>query len=131
MPSSTAAARVAREGVSGQTVFDPLEGLTDHFYCSARRAAQEDAPGEWEAKAPAEEKMTPQKMAAMWNAALDAVEAGPDKEAAHDAFGRRLRLHRLPGDLLALTEPRQVVIVGTRLPEDVENWNAYVMKERP
>jgi hypothetical protein len=34
-------------------------------------------------------------------------------------------------DLLALTEPRQVVIDGTRLPEDSENWNLWVAKEKP
>jgi hypothetical protein len=114
---------------SGQTFFDPIEGLTDHFYTVLGELHRQTR--EWEAKAPADEKMTPQKMAQLWNQALDAVEKGPDKDAAHDAWGRRLRLHRLPYDLLSLTEPRQVVVVGTRLPEDTENWNSYVNKERP
>lgn len=114
---------------NGQTYFDPLEGLTDHFYtvlAELHRQARD-----WEGKAPPEEKMTPRKMAELWGKALDAIEAGADKSAAHDAWGRRLRLHRLPVDLLALTEPRQVVVVGTRLPEDSENWSSFVQKERP
>jgi hypothetical protein len=115
--------------VTGQTFFDPIEGLTDHFYTVLSELHR--LTRDWEATAPADEKMSPQKMAQLWGKALDAVEAGKDKDAAHDAWGRRLRLHRLPNDLLTLTEPRQVVVVGTRLPEDVENWTAYVMKERP
>jgi hypothetical protein len=42
-----------------------------------------------------------------------------------------LRLHRLPADLLALTEPRAVVVNGTRLPEDTQNWSQWVAKEKP
>jgi hypothetical protein len=114
---------------SGQTLFDPIEGLTDHFYTVLSELHRQTR--EWEAKAPADEKMTPAKMAELWNKALDVVQSGPDKDAALDAYGRRLRLHRLPNDLLTLTEPRQVVVVGTRLPEDVQNWTAWVAKERP
>ena len=73
--------------------------------------------------------MSPQVMARLWSQALDAVEGR--KESAKDAWGRRLRLHRLPSDLLALTEPRMVVINGTRLPEDTQNWAQWVAKEKP
>ena len=34
-------------------------------------------------------------------------------------------------DLLSLTDPRSVIVVGTRLPEDVENWSAWVAREKP
>jgi hypothetical protein len=37
----------------------------------------------------------------------------------------------LPDDLLALTDPRQVVVDGTRLPEDVERWDRFVAEEDP
>jgi len=37
----------------------------------------------------------------------------------------------LPYDLLSLTEPRQLVVDGTRLPEDLENWQQWVAKEKP
>jgi hypothetical protein len=73
--------------------------------------------------------MTPAVMAQLWNKSLDAVEAR--KESASDAWGRRLRLHRLPSDLLSFTEPRAVVINGTRLPEDTQNWAQWVAKEKP
>lgn len=114
---------------SGQTFFDPLEGLTDHFYTVLGELHRQTR--DWEASAPANEKMTPAKMAALWNKAVEVVGSGQDKDAAKDAWGRPLRLHRLPLDLLALTEPRQVVVVGTRLPEDTQNWTQYVAKERP
>ncbi|MBL8953897.1 MAG: hypothetical protein JNK82_24180 [Myxococcaceae bacterium] len=114
---------------SAQTWFDPLEGLTDHFYAVLNELHRQTR--EWETTAPETEKMTPQKMAALWAKAVETTAAGPDKTAGRDAWGRPLRLHRLPADLLALTEPRQVVVVGTRLPEDTENWNTFVRREKP
>jgi hypothetical protein len=113
--------------VSGQTVFDPNEALTDHFYAALSELHLKVR--DWEEKAPAGEKLSNAKLASLWNGALDAVEAR--KESARDVWGRRLRLHRLPADLLVLTEPRQVIVDGTRLPEDMVNWSQWVAKEKP
>ena len=113
--------------LNGQTVFDPNETLTDRFYSVLLELHVQART--WETKAPPAEKMTPATMARLWKAALDALDAR--KEPNTDVWGRRLRLHRLPADLLALTDPRAVVIQGTRLPEDVENWSAWVAKEKP
>jgi hypothetical protein len=111
----------------GETRFDPVEELTDHFYVVlAELHAQARA---WEDKAPPAEKMRPATMAELWKKALAACEKRGER--VDDAYGRRLRLSRLPDDLLALTDPRAVIVVGTRLPEDVENWSAWVAKERP
>ncbi|HVV83513.1 MAG TPA: MG2 domain-containing protein [Kofleriaceae bacterium] len=110
-----------------ETHFDAIEELTDHFYgVLAELHAQTRA---WEASAPAGEQMKPATMARLWKQALAACAARG--EPVVDAYGRKLRLYRLPPDLLALTDPRQVVIVGTRLPEDVEDWAAWVAKEKP
>ncbi len=68
-------------------------------------------------------------MARLWKQALAACKQRGEKIV--DAYGRELRLSMLPQDLLSLTDPRAVVVVGTRLPEDVENWAAWVKKERP
>jgi hypothetical protein len=112
---------------SAESRFDPIEELTDRFYLVlAELHAQARA---WEAKAPAAEKMTAATMASLWGAALAACAARG--EATTDAYGRTLRLSRLPLDLLSLTDPRAVVAVATRLPEDVENWSAWVAKEKP
>ncbi len=115
--------------VSAETAaaFDPLEALTDHFYAilgelHARVRA-------WETSAPKGEQMKPATMAKLWTQALE--ECDKRKEPVTDAYGRRLQLHRLPRDLLALTDPRAVVANGTRLPEDVESWSAWVDKEKP
>lgn len=112
---------------SGGTHFDPVEELTDNFYTvlaelhvQARR---------WETSAPPAEKMRPKVMAQLWAKALAACEARGEKVV--DAYGRKLRLSMLPSDLLALTDPRAVIVLGTRLPEDVENWNEWVSKEKP
>lgn len=112
---------------SGQTRFDPNEELTDHFYVVL--AELHDQVRTWESKAPKAEKMRPRTMASLWNKALAAVEKRGKR--VDDAFGRRLRLRILPQDLLALVDPRSVIVVGTRLPEDVENWMAWVRKEKP
>ncbi len=110
-----------------QSAFDPIEELTDRFYLVlAELHGQVRA---WEAKAPAGEKMTPATLARLWAAALDACAARGQR--VDDAYGRRLRLSRLPADLLALTDPRAVVVVATRLTEDVENWAAWVRREQP
>ncbi|MBS2032345.1 MAG: hypothetical protein JST54_30880 [Deltaproteobacteria bacterium] len=109
------------------TTFDPNGELTDRFYDILGELHAQAR--EWEASAPQGEKMHPPGMAALWRKALDAVEARHGN--VKDAYGRRLRLSQLPSDLLALTDPRQVIIQGTRLPEDVESWSAYVAKEKP
>ncbi|MCX5742310.1 MAG: MG2 domain-containing protein [Proteobacteria bacterium] len=108
------------------TQFDPLEELTDHFYTVlAELHVQARA---WETAAPVAEKMHPATMARLWTAALDAVAARGEHPV--DAYGRRLELRRLPDDLLSLTDPRAVIVVGTRLPEDVENWAGFVRHGR-
>lgn len=110
-----------------ESPFDPIEELTDRFYVVlAELHAQ---VRRWEAKAPEAEKMTPAAMAKLWQLALGACRARGAR--VDDAYGRTLRLSRLPPDLLSLIDPRAVVVVATRLPEDVENWPAWVAKERP
>jgi hypothetical protein len=110
-----------------RSAFDPVEELTDRFYVVlAELHAQVRA---WEAKAPAAERMTPATMARLWRAALAACRGRGQR--VDDAYGRTLRLSRLPPDLLSLTDPRAVVVVATRLTEDVENWSAWVARERP
>jgi hypothetical protein len=112
---------------SARSVFDPIIELTDRFYVAlAELHAQ---VRQWEGSAPPAEKMQPATMAALWAKALAACEQRGERIA--DAYGRTLKLSRLPADLLALTDPRAVVVVGTRLPEDVENWAAWVARERP
>lgn len=117
----------AAVSASGTTIFDPNEAQVDRFYVVLGELYTQVRS--WETSAPETEKMTPAVMARLWNKSLDSVEAR--KESAKDAWGRRLRLHRLPMDLLALTEPRQIVVNGTRLPEDQQNWSQWVAKEKP
>lgn len=107
--------------------FDPNEDLADHFYTVLSELHAEART--WEEKAPPGEQMNPKLLASLWQKALDACER--KKLPNTDAYGRRLRLSQLPEDLLALTDPRQVVVTKTRLPEDVESWNAWVAKEQP
>jgi hypothetical protein len=113
--------------VSVRTPFDAIAPLTENFY---------NALGElhgqvraWEEHAAKGAQMHPPEMAKLWSQALEACERR--QEPVSDAYGRRLRLSRLPPDLLAQTDPRAVVVDGTRLPEDVESWTAWVQKEQP
>jgi hypothetical protein len=117
----------ASVAINGSTIFDPNEAQVDRFYVVLGELYTQVR--EWEASASADAKISPQMMAQLWNRSLDAVEAR--KESARDAWGRRLRLHRLPMDLLALTEPRAVIVNGTHLPEDTQNWALWVAKEKP
>jgi hypothetical protein len=112
---------------SAQTTLDANAVVTDHFYVVLAELHRQVRS--WERSAPATEQMKPETLAKLWNKALDACAA--HKKPVKDAFGRRLRLHRLPRDLLALTDPRQVVTVGTRLPEDTENWPRWVARRKP
>ncbi|MFY0526047.1 MG2 domain-containing protein [Archangium gephyra] len=107
--------------------FEPEVELTEPFYrVLAELTVQARA---WEESAPQSETLSPEGMAALWEKALEACEKRG--EAVTDAFGRRLKLSRLPPELLTLTDPRAVVVNGTRLPEDVENWGAWVAREAP
>ncbi|NPC87059.1 hypothetical protein HPC49_53875, partial [Pyxidicoccus fallax] len=113
--------------VNATSPFQPDAELTEPFYAVlAELHAQVRA---WEEKAPEGQTLDPAQLAKLWEGALAACEKRGEKVT--DAFGRRLRLSRLPEDLLALTDPRAVVTSGTRLPEDVENWNAWVAREEP
>ncbi|WP_224363847.1 MG2 domain-containing protein [Hyalangium versicolor] len=112
---------------SAQGTFEPTVELTEPFYrVLAELTSQVRA---WEEKAPEGETLSPEAMAKMWDQALVACEKRG--ESVTDGYGRRLRLSRLPADLLALTDPRMVVVGGTRLSEDVENWGAWVAREAP
>lgn len=113
--------------VQGQTVFDPNEVLVDRFYVVLGELS--NRVRDWESSAPPGEKMSNATMARLWNEAVKGLEQR--KESASDAWGRPLRLHRLPTDLLALTEPRMLVINGTRLPEDTQNWSQWIAREKP
>ncbi len=111
----------------GSSRFAPDVELTDTFYrVLAELATQVRA---WEERAPAGETLSPSGMAKLWEQALAACEQRG--EPVTDAYGRRLRLSLLPEELLALTDPRVVVVSGTRLSEDVENWGAWVAREAP
>ncbi|XXF78927.1 MG2 domain-containing protein [Myxococcaceae bacterium GXIMD 01537] len=113
--------------VSGETPFAPDVELTDAFYrVLAELNTQVRA---WEASAPEGETLSPAGVAKLWTQSIAACEGRG--EAVTDAYGRQLRLSRLPRDLLALTDPRVVVVSGSRLPEDVENWGAWVARELP
>ena len=107
--------------------FTPLEALADHFYGVLSELHVQTRA--WEKEAPAAEKMHPQTMAQLWKKAVAAC--AQRKEPVDDAYGRPLKLSRLPDDLLELVDPRAVVVQGTRLPEDVEDWKAWVAKEEP
>lgn len=110
-----------------ETQFDAEAVQTDRFYVIlAELHVQTRA---WEQSAPPGEKMAPPTMARLWKQALAACEKRGEKVT--DIYGRRMRLHRLPSDLLPLTDPRVVVADGTRLPEDVENWAEWVEEKKP
>ncbi|WP_426756888.1 MG2 domain-containing protein [Myxococcus sp. Y35] len=113
--------------VNAVAIFEADAELTEPFY--AVLAELHTQVRAWEEKAPQGQTLEPAGMARLWEDALAACEKRGEKVT--DAFGRRLKLSRLPADLLALTDPRAVVSSGTRLPEDVENWNAWVAREAP
>ncbi len=117
----------AAVSATASSAFDPNAEITDRFYLVL--AELHRLVRGWEKAAPAGEQMTPARMAELWTQALAACTKRGEK--VEDAFGRRLRLHRLPPDLMALTDPRQVVAIGTRLPEDVENWSQWISRRKP
>ncbi len=117
----------AEISASARTDLDPIAELTDHFYIILDELHEQARA--WEASAPKDEKMRPRTMALLWNKALAAV--AKRGLPIDDAYGRKLRLSLLPADLLALVDPRAVIVVGTRRPEDVENWAAWVATEKP
>ncbi|PTL81641.1 MG2 domain-containing protein [Vitiosangium sp. GDMCC 1.1324] len=116
-----------RVSLSVQGTFAPDVELTEPFYRVLAELSEQVRT--WEESAPQGETLSAAGMAKLWDKALEACEKRG--EAVTDAYGRRLKLSRLPQELLALTDPRAVVVSGTRLPEDVENWGAWVAREAP
>ena len=110
----------------GETRFDDHRRAWTDFYTVLTELHAQVRTGK---SAPKGELMRPATMARLWSQAIAACEQRGD--SVNDAYGRPLRLYRLPADLLALTDPHAVVTLGTRLPEDVENWGAWVAKEKP
>ena len=109
------------------TNFDAVAELTDTFYNLLAELHVQART--WEAAAPANHKMTNKRMTELWDKTLDSAKA--KGQSIVDSFGRTLRLSQLPSDLLALTDPRAVIINTKRFTEDVENWANWVAKNRP
>jgi hypothetical protein len=112
---------------SARTPFEPDVELTEPFYRVLSELTVRVRA--WEESAPQGETLSPAGLARQWEQAVAACEQRGEKVT--DAFGRRLRLSQLPPELLALTDPRAVVVDGTRLPQDIENWGAWVARESP
>lgn len=110
---------------SAAVSFDPTLDLIDGFYTVLAELHVQTQ--NWEQQTPPEVQMDNAQMAALWMKAIAACDARG--EPTTDAFGRRLKLHRLPPDLLAMTDPRAVLVDGTRLPEDVDSWDRWVAEE--
>ena len=110
-----------------QGPFDPLLPLSERFYTVLGELHVQARA--WEDSAPAGELMDNATMAGLWTDAREACEARG--EDVSDAYGRPLRLHWLPEELLQLTDPRVVVIDSTRLPEDVVAWSPWVAEKEP
>ncbi len=123
----TTSAEAEAVSVSGSEPFDPVVPLTENFYELLADARSRVAA--WEEAAPEDEIMTPKRMLALWNEMLS--DRRRQDLPVQDAYGRTLELHRLPYDLLQLTDPRLLVADSRRTPEDVENWHSYVMESAP
>jgi hypothetical protein len=106
----------------GSAPFDPVVPLTETFYELLSDARLRVSA--WEEGAPEGELMSNERMVELWAAMLK--DRARDGQPVDDAYGRRLELHRLPSDLLELADPRLLVADKRRLPEDVENWQAFV-----
>ena len=112
---------------SARTSFEPITVLTDNFYIALAELHVQTRL--WESTAAPGETLSPKTMAGLWKTTLKACKT--NGQPAVDVYGRSLRLHWLPADLLALVDPAQVVVDATRLPEDVENWQQWVMEVKP
>jgi hypothetical protein len=109
------------------TTLDPQAELISAFYAALGEAHA--AARRWHAEAPAADRLTPEVAARLWAEGLAAAAAAG--RPTRDAYGRPLRLHLLPPDLLELASPRALAPDGGRLPEDLEPWAAWVHEERP
>jgi hypothetical protein len=108
--------------VSGRTELDVIAPLTDRFYTLLGDV--HGAVRSWEESAGEKDKMTPPRMFKIWQSTVSAAQKkGTD---VSDAFGRPVQLRSLPDDLLALVDPRSVIVEGTHLPEDIEPWIPWV-----
>lgn len=111
-----------RVSATSQARIDADSGVADAFYTFY--PSVKDAVRDWEKSVKEGDVMTPKILVRIWEATLKA-------HPVVDPFGRPLHLRVLPQDLLAFTDPRVLVSNAALLPEDIENWPAYVASESP
>lgn len=109
-----------------EQAIDPGPEQTRVFFEVLRRLHAEVRS--WERTAPKAEQLTPPVVARLWSAAR--ARCAEEVAPCLDPFGRPLRLSDLIDEQLALTDPRALTR-GERLPEDMENWAAWVAREDP
>ncbi|MEQ1508175.1 MAG: hypothetical protein ABMB14_38450, partial [Myxococcota bacterium] len=110
---------------SAQHRADTEDRLRTNFYRALDRVTVRVR--DWEAAAAPGALLEPTAMVDAWNGALADLDAAGDP--AVDGYGRELTLDVLPPDLLVLTDPRQIVSDGARLPEDFVGWVQFVEQE--
>lgn len=116
-PAKPGADSVSLVSATPPDLESPLSASFYPLYREVRKAVRK-----WETSAAESDVMTAERMAAMWETTLAA-------HPATDPFGRSLHLSILPADLRALTNPRVMVADARHLPEDVENWDLFVLTE--
>lgn len=110
---------------SGQVSPTPSVTLVENFYEVLADVRLRVAT--WETTAKEGETLTGRKMVDLWE---DTLKDRKKKDLPYaDAFGVPLHLWRLPPDLVALADPRTLVMDARHLPEDVENWMAVAAEE--
>ncbi len=117
-----AAPGATRVSAESRFTFDPASDVADAFYTFYPEV--KSAVRSWEKTAKEGDVMTPRILLQLWEATLKA-------HPTSDPFGRDLHLSVLPQDLLRFTDPRVLVSDAARLPEDIENWAAFVASESP
>lgn len=96
--------------------------LIDHFFVLLKELHHQALL--WESNTQVHEQMKPEVVVQLWEKALESCRK--QGLTCQDTFGHDLLLTALPPELLNLTDPRFLVVEGTRLPEDMVNWDYWV-----
>ncbi|MGC6508998.1 MAG: MG2 domain-containing protein [Myxococcota bacterium] len=109
----------------GTTELLPEQSIADSFFFILEEMHAQVF--KWESNAQPHEQFKPETVLSLWDNALVACET--KEHTCSDMYGQTLTVEMLPTEYLHMIAPNNLVLDGSRLPEDMVNWIKWVKEK--